>query len=270
MLLSVLGVLLMGCSQHEVGGHTAEQVFPDPQVRALANGACEGDATEVKRLVGQGVSANARGEDGFTPLLWALTCRNQPGIRALLDAGANPNQAAGNYAPMLVAATYDDPTFLKLLLARGGDPNTAEAEGADTALQMALSVGIHHKDWRNYYILLDAGADINREYKGRTIAETATSLGQMDKAIELVERGYSHNLDRLARFADIRIIDREFPVARKQQRQLLALLKAKGVPVDAIIAKRKAQDAQNEREQRAYHESLINPKSAPDTTPTTS
>lgn len=267
MLLSLLAVLLMSCSQHEVGGHTAEMVFADPNVRALANAACEGDAAEVKRLVGQGVSPSARGKDGVGPLLWALSCRSEPGVRALLDAGADPNQAAGNYTPVLVAATYDDPTFLKLLLARGGDPNATEANGPDTALQKALSVGIHRDDWRNYYILLDAGADINREHMGSTIAEAATALGQMDKAIELVERGYTHDLNGLALGTYITQIGDTFPEKRRQQQQLLALLKAKGVPVDAIIAKRKADEAQVKREQEAYHESLINPKRTAKTDP---
>lgn len=269
MLAWILAVLLMGCSEHDVGGHTVEMVFADPGARALAKAACEGNVAEVKRLVAQGVSSNARGDKDVTPLIWALTCRNEQGMTALLDAGADPNQAADNDPPVLVAATYDDPRFLKLLLARGGDPNAAEATGADTALTTALSVGIDRKDWRNYYILLDAGADINREHKGETIAETATALGQMGKAIELVERGYTHNLDRLALGTYNRKIGDSFPKIKADQRRLLALLKAKGVPVDAIIAKRKADDAQVQRDEKAYHNSLIHPKSAPVGTPTT-
>lgn len=259
MLVSILAGLLMSCSQHNVGGHTAEMVFTDPDVRALADAACEGNATEVRRLVTQGAPANARGDKDFTPLLWALSCRNEAGMRALLDAGADPNQEAGFHPPVLVAATYDDPTFLKLLLARGGDPNTTEAAGANTALGTALSVGINREDWRNYYILLNAGVDINREHMGETIAETAVALGQLDKAIELVERGYSHKLDYLALSTYTVQIGDTFPEALKQQRQLLALLRTKGVPVDAIIAKRKADKAQVEREQKAYQESLVGP-----------
>ena len=259
MLLLVLVGLLMSCTEHHVGGHTAEQVFQDPQALGVAKAACEGDETEVLRLVAGGAPVNARGEDGFTPLLWALSCRSEQGVRALLDAGADPNQAAGNYAPVLVAATYDDPTFLKLLLARGGDPSAAEAEGPNTALGMAFSLGLHRDDWRNYYILLDAGADINREHSGTTIAETATALGRMDKAIELVQRGYNRNLDSLALGTYIRQIGDSFPEAKRQQQQLLALLKAKGVPVDAVIAKRKADDEQHEREQKAYHDTQLHP-----------
>ncbi len=262
MLLSVLAVLLMSCSQHEVGGHTAEMVFADPQVRALADAACEGDAVEVKRLVGQGVSVNARGDKKFTPLLWALTCRNEAGMKALLDAGADPNQAADDDPPVLVAATYDDPKFLKLLLAQGGNVNAEETKSVRTALITAFSVGLHRDDWRNYYILLNAGADINREHMDGTIADWAVSMGRMDKVIELLERGYTHDLNDLALGTYITQIGDSFPKIKQDQKRLLALLKVKGVPVDAIIAKRKADDAQHEREQKAYQDSLINPKPA--------
>lgn len=259
MLLSILALLLMDCSEHNVGGHTVDQVFMDPDVRTLAKAACEGNEAQVRDLVARGVSVNAQGDRNVTPLWWALTCRSERGMGALLDAGADPGLGPDDYPPVLMAATYDDPTFLKLLLAGGGDPDATDAAGRDSALYTALSVGIDRDDWRNYYVLLDAGADINREYMGRTVAEQASALGQMGKAVELLERGYTHDLERLALGTYVRHIGDTFPEISKQKQQLLELLKVKGVPVDEIIAKYEARNAQFAREQEALEAARLRP-----------
>jgi hypothetical protein len=49
--------------------------------------------------------------------------------------------------------------------------------------------------WENYYSLLDAGTDINKESGGRTIVDWM--VGRYDKIAELLDRGYNHNLSRI-------------------------------------------------------------------------
>lgn len=263
MWFPILALLLMSCEEHDVGGHTAEMVFSDPQVRAVAKAACAGDEAEVRRLVGGGVSPNARGDKNFTPLLWALTCRSERGMIALLDAGADPNQAgADGIFPIRVAATYDDPKFLKLLLARGGNPNMTDPGSNDTPLMTALAVGVERGEWKNYYALLDAGADINLEYKGSTIASMAVNLGRFDKAIELVERGYSYDLNRIALGTHIRRV--ASAQGKANQRQFIELLKAKGVPFDALAKEWDTKKAQAEQENEAYQQSLLHPPASPE------
>ena len=109
-----------------------------------------------------------------------------------------------------------------MLLLRGADPSVTDRDGNDTPLTAALSRGVNEESWETYYILLDAGADINQVYNGsETIAETAIALGRPSKALELVRRGYRHDLERLALAArTINVNEAEVPA----RDELLAVL----------------------------------------------
>lgn len=195
------------CARHHVGDKYVEDVFSGPDTIALANAACEGDANEVAERVGAGVDVNVRGLWDITPLFWALTCRSPRGVEALLVRGADANARMDNgWSPAMVAATYDDPQFLRLVLRFGGDPSAISQQSDTSPLHKALGRGFDTDDWTNYYILLDAGADVNRVYPlGDTIAYRAIAYGRFSKVLELVvERGYSHDLAGLRRDAQTR------------------------------------------------------------------
>lgn len=97
------------------------------------------------------------------------------------------------------AAADRNVEYLRLLLAHGGDPNARDDDSPWSALRIAFSLGLQYDDWTSYYILLDAGADINADGPGGTIAEFAAHLNQWDKVAELLERGYHHDLSSLRR-----------------------------------------------------------------------
>jgi len=181
-----------------VDGKTASEVFADPQVVKLARAACAGDISKVNSLIAHGASPNAHGTEGMTPLFWALRCGTPEAVEALLKAGANPNQAIGTAeTPLYRAATYKDPAYLRLMLKYGGDPNKPLADG-DTVLGAAFAAGQYGNLWQNYYALLDAGVDINLPSRTVGMAEFAAAVGQPSKAVELLERGYSYDLEGLA------------------------------------------------------------------------
>ncbi len=190
-------------NEHMVGGKTVADVFSNQNLAMLARAACEGDIAKIGVALSGGANPNAVGLDGVTPLLWAGDCGNEKGVRALLQAGANPNPAGNGdgLTPLLAAVSYEDPAILRALLAAGADPNAAYKDSPWTALRMAFSYGISSNNWRNYYLLLDAGADINRIHAGETIAEFAVLLTQYDKAEELLHRGYNLRLDNLLKIA---------------------------------------------------------------------
>ncbi len=74
-------------------------------------------------------------------------------------------------------------------------------------MHAAFTRGVFERDWGNYYLLLDSGADIERTYRrGTTIAVTAAALGQPSKVLELLNRGYRRNLDELERIVAAREI----------------------------------------------------------------
>lgn len=203
--LALAGTQGMRLMEHKVSGATASETFTDPFVAKLAQAACSGDNAEVAQLVKSGASANGHltrdGKNDVSPLMWSLSCENLAGFEALLKAGADPNLAVGQFAitPTFGAAGYHDPAFLRLVLKYGGDPNARVSDG-DSALGEAFWLGHTQGQWDNYYALLDTGADINQPRKkdGIGLADFAATVGKIDKAVELLERGYSYDLDALA------------------------------------------------------------------------
>lgn len=196
--------------QFKVGGKSAHDIFSERAAAELAIAACKGDGKSVLTLVAGGANPNAVGFQGISPLLWAERCRSLAGMEALLRAGADPNyHAPGNvagesgFSAVFVAAGIEEPKFLKLLLRFKGDPNDVEEDSGQTALIRAFNAGMVNDVWSNYYALLEAGANIEREYPehGHTIAEYAASVFAFVKVEELLERGYSRRLDVIGKYA---------------------------------------------------------------------
>lgn len=209
------------CQAHEVGGKTLKEVFSDRKVRKLANAACMGDHKAIKFQIKKGTDVNSTGYMGVTPLFWALSCENYDGIDALLQHGADPNHITERgRTPFTASATYDDPHFLKLMLKRGGNVNAVFGSTEETILMAAFRSGIDHNEWSKYYMLLNAGANINYVTKDRsyTLARFSSALFRRQcKTLELIERGYSVNLDDLLGYVEMFAPLPESPDAKCQE-----------------------------------------------------
>lgn len=236
--VATIGILLVALTitplaksmEHQVGGKAVNEVFNDARLAELASAACHGNAAAVAQSIKGGTDPNGKGFEDVTPLYWAVSCQNLRGIEALLRAGANPNYMFGKqFSAVYAASTMKEPAVLKLLLKYGGDPNTKDNKSAVTALERALSLGIHGAGWDNYYALLQAGADINRaDRTGDTIAKAAGAFGHFDKVAELLERGYNYDLTDLGRTVQARRIDPNSDQAPWQSK-VKAMLEKKGV-----------------------------------------
>ena len=116
----------------------------------------------VQGCLDAGADPNARDDDGYTLLLWAVRWGNTRIVELLLGAGADPNvQGINEKTPLHKAAYRRDPTLLELLLGAGADPNVRDNIGY-TPLHWAATGG----NTPLVEPLLDAGANPDVRDKG--------------------------------------------------------------------------------------------------------
>lgn len=109
----------------------------------------------IRTLLEIGADPNAPVDDGFPPVIAALSCtREQPGatrrtdvddiIRLLLSFGVDPNQRGINdYTPLHMAVAERNPLAVQTLLLGGADPDLrTRIDECDTPLEMAEAVGL--------------------------------------------------------------------------------------------------------------------------------
>ena len=128
----------------------------DAVVEKMRTALREGKSSRIPTS-GQGESqsqSNAKGQDGWTPLMYAALYGNVESCKLLLDRGAavNARNDAGGTALMYAV---DDVAKTKLLLERGADPNLRSGEGR-TALMIAVA---NSGSFPVVKLLLEKGAD---------------------------------------------------------------------------------------------------------------
>jgi ankyrin repeat protein len=127
----------------------------DITVEKMRSALRDANPTEFQRLVkASPKSVNAKGQDGWTPLMYAALYGNVESCRLLLGRGAvvNARNDAGGTALMY---SVDDVAKTKLLLDRGADPNLRSGEGR-TALMIAVA---NSGSFSVVKALLERGAD---------------------------------------------------------------------------------------------------------------
>ena len=95
----------------------------------------QGNPAAVKNALRKGADKDAPDPDGLTPLMRAVINAGVPGMRTILDAGANVNAATPEGVTALHIAAFDLPKT-RLLLERGGNVNAATKAG-ETPLVIA-------------------------------------------------------------------------------------------------------------------------------------
>jgi uncharacterized protein len=111
--------------------------------------------TFIRTLLEIGADPNAPLDDGFPPLIAALSCtRDAPGanhrtdvddiLELLLSFGADPNgRGINDYTPLHMAVAERNPLAIHILLEAGADPELrTRIDDCETPLDMAQSAGL--------------------------------------------------------------------------------------------------------------------------------
>jgi ankyrin repeat protein len=203
-----------------------------------AIGACltyaiyHGPLSLVRSLLEAGADPNWPAEDGFPPLIAALSCAERaPGVTVrtdvhdllalLLDHGARTDQRGVNdETPLHRAAGQGDLAAVDLLLAAGADPDAiTRIDDLETPLEVAIAAGkpvvverlrplTTRPDWeraaatgdvRALEKLLRAGHDVDaRDGYGQTALMRAAHAGRREAVDFLIARGA--DLDHVSKF----------------------------------------------------------------------
>jgi len=205
------------------------QVAPTPSELAAYGGlfaaAAKGDAGAVARLASSGANVNAKDERGRTPLHVAAFMKQRDAMKALVDAGADPNALdADRYDMVTIAAVADDPATMEAALKLGNRATNVTSRYDGTALIAAAHLGhvevvrilikagapldhVNNLGWTaliesivlgdggprhldTLRALVEAGADVNRpDRTGRTPLALARARGYDAMARILEQRG---------------------------------------------------------------------------------
>lgn len=187
---------------------------------------------------------------------------NLNAIELLLRSGAEPNLLIigdfgptypgeakswiDGYSPVLIAAEFHQPAVLRLLLQYGGDPNAKSRDIEHTALSLAFSRArwldlgpqmspFDDRQWDNYFLLLDAGANPSETLgNGYNVVEMA-SLTRPEIALRTLKNfPFDGKLNTIT-YHTIDAIERGFPNANVRRELLDFLSEEKGVDVEAAI-----------------------------------
>jgi ankyrin repeat protein len=158
----------------------------DPAVVKMMTALRNGNRPEFHRALHENPKrVNGKGQNGWTPIMYAALYGDSEAVRLLLDKGANPNAQNGDGATALMYA-IDDAEKTRLLLDHAANPNLRSGEGR-TALLIAVG---RTGSYSVVKLLLDKGADAKvRLPDGRGALALAISARDADLLQLLLDHG---------------------------------------------------------------------------------
>src|SRR4051812_34584217 len=134
---------------------------------AFVDAAMNGNRDAVRALLKDGADVNTAQADGMTALHWAAQKGDVDLAKVLLYASANVRATTriGGYTPLLIASRNGDAAMIQALVDGGADPNNATTNGT-TALMFAAAAGRNDA----VKVLIEKGANVNAKenVKGET------------------------------------------------------------------------------------------------------
>ncbi len=147
-----------------------------------------GDAKLVKFLISKGSEINPSMQRGNTPLSTAITFGKKDVVRALLEAGVDPNHKLGqddykrsHFHFYINKERKIDKTIFDLFIAKGADLETRDSFDETPLITCG---GLEYAMLNNAKYLLQAGADVQAANK---FGKTALMSAVYSKNIELIK-----------------------------------------------------------------------------------
>ena len=157
----------------------------DTAVIAIGDAIREGDRQSFMKILRDKPSVlAARGNVGWTALMYAAAFGRPSDVRALLAKGADPNVRNDDGATALMYAV-DDVDKTRMLLDHGAKSNVRSGEGR-TALMIAAS---GRSSYQVAKLLLERGADATVSVGRRSIIQEAALAGDLPLIRLLLDRG---------------------------------------------------------------------------------
>lgn len=165
----------------------------------LAEAVDRNDASDVQRLIKQeGINPDVIFDESAMPMVaWPVFNKNLPGLKLLLDNGADPNaRRIDSQRPsgqqrnnaLVFAAGNADPRYLAMLLDYGGDPNTHSSNG-----EALTHVAYLQDQWPNVQMLIERGANINEGLYApesyNTVVNWYSRFGNFEQVYWLLQHG---------------------------------------------------------------------------------
>ncbi len=150
LLCLTVGLTVFGVSYTLLGQGPGDdagdgELGPVGQVNELFEVIVGGDVKQLEQALRNGADPNSLNTDGTSALQWAIVGSGETGtvygqVKALLTAGANPNQPdRQGMTPMHSAALHGSEAVMDALISLGGDPNISTA--GQTPYELALMGG---------------------------------------------------------------------------------------------------------------------------------
>ncbi len=234
---AIAGALALICAPGCAQPSMSTDAFTSPEVASLADAVRRGDDAEIRRQL-ERVDANTPGSDGSSLLIEAIRQGQVASVQALLAGGADPNRANARGDTAVHAAAFSgNAGLLRAVLAGGGDPNVRNPHTGATPLVSALL----SPEARQFEVLLDAGADADvADLNGDTPLHVAARTNAGAAILRLLAAGASPLAENSGGksfqpyyfgYRRELLNDR----ALDERRQVVAWLKANGVPLEAPV-----------------------------------
>lgn len=199
--IAALMSLIGGWTSMAQAQSSEERIFERPPYVDAAKAITARNAAQLERLIRDGLDVNYEshqefwlehhGLDTLTLPLWAYLQDSPDSIKALLQAGADPNKATrrGLTLLMVTAMGKSDELFELMLIGYKADPNKiVDDDSALTLVMTAPELG--EKRWQRAEMLVRHGADVNLDLdRGETAVMSLALQGRWRAVLWLLEHG---------------------------------------------------------------------------------